>query len=361
MNNWNVIEIEPTPARGKFVNKLLDDPNYAAEKKEDGDRRTGQIYWEQREHGFQVPLMHFAGRRVSVETGKMAEKSQNVPHITRCQSVANWGYDSALMERQIRLAGTVFDGECVLPAEFVRPLNDPRGGLSKYVTRVMGCGTWEKARERQEQSVEDGGVGGKMRYSVFDLLFYHGRDLRDLPLCERRKWLLEAVTCLGNPYITATEHVVEDKRAFLERTLDAGDEGIILKKLDAPYGQHLTWVKQKVKINADVVIIGFDPPEQFSKKVTGEISETKFWKKGWISAVQFGQYRDGIMWPCGTMSGMTDKFRAELTENQEKYLGRVVEVEANGREPTGAFRHPRWERLRDSKTAAQCVYDPDET
>lgn len=363
--NWNIIELMPCPARGKYLDTLLDDPNYAAEVKEDGDRRTGQLYYVQGEHGYQQPIIHYAGRRVSDITGRLVEKGANVPHITLGQTGPAWSYDSALMERMLKLTGTMFDGECVLPAEFVVPDDDKDGGKSKYVTRVMGSAS-DKAVRRQDISneecpVENGGVGGKMRWSVFDLLFYRHRDMRGLPLSERRKWLLEAVSVLGNPYVHATEHVVENKRAFLERVLDAKGEGIILKKLDRPYDEHLTWVKKKVEMNADVVILGFDPPEQFSKKVSGVVSETKFWTKGWVGAMQFGQYRDGLLWPCGTMSGMADKLRAELSATPQKFIGRVVEVKANGREATGAFRHPRFKGWRDDKRAFECVYNPNES
>lgn len=355
--NWSVIEVHPCPARGKFLEALLDDPTYAAEVKEDGDRRTMQLYWTQGDHGFQTPIGHFAGRRVSDVDGKLVEKGANVPHITRGQAGAYWTYDSALMERMLRLTGTMFDGECVLPAEFVVPEDDVDGGKSKYVTKVMGSKP-ERAIELQAPGTI---INGRMRYSVFDLLFYRHRDMRTLTLLERRKWLLEAVTALDNPFIIPTEHVVENKRAFLERVLNAHGEGIILKKLDRPYGEHLTWVKKKVEMNADVVILGFDPPEQFSTKVSGEVSETKFWKKGWVGAIQFGQYRDGVLWPCGTASGMSDKLRAALSANPQSFIGRVVEIKANGRESTGAFRHPRFKAWRDDKRAQDCVYNPNES
>lgn len=354
--NWTPIELLPCPARGKFSDDLLDDPRYAAEVKEDGDRRTGQLYWEQLDHGLQVPIMHYAGRRVSDITGRFVEKGENVPHITRGQAGPFWGYDSALMERMLKLTGTMFDGECILPAEFVVPDDDTEGGKSKYVTKVMGSKP-DRAKDLQQPGTV---INGLMRYSVFDLLFYCGRDLRELPLSERRKWLLEALSRLNNPYIFATPHVIEEKRAFLDKVLDAHGEGIILKRLDQPYDRHLSWVKKKVELNADVVIMGFSPPEQFSKKVDGTVSETKLWKKGWIGAIQFGQYRDGILWPCGTASGMSDKLRAEMTAHPE-YAGRVVEIKANGREPTGAFRHPRFKHFRDDKRAEDCVYNPNES
>jgi len=370
MANWEVLEIEPTPARGKFRDELFDDPNWAAELKKDGDRRTGQFYWGVPDQGmtmYQIPKVYFAGRTVSKITGKLVEKGENVPHITRGQTAPNWGFDSALMERMLRLTGTVLDGECEVPEGFVLPDDDPEGNLVKYVQRVTGCngeGAAQRALEKMGQDVEDGGVGGKLRWCVFDILYYMGRDLRHLPLAERRKWLIEAVGVLGNPYVYLVPHITEDKRGFLRNVLADGGEGVILKDLRAPRDDkaHLTWVKKKFELFADVIIIGFQPPKQFSKKVTGEVSETKFWKQGLIGAVEFGQYKDGVIWPCGTMAGMTDKLRQDLTDHQTQYMGRVVEVKANGREhKTMAFQHPRWKRLRDDKRPEDCIYNENES
>jgi ATP-dependent DNA ligase len=45
-----------------------------------------------------------------------------------------------------------------------------------------------------------------------------------------------------------------------------------------------------------------------------------------------------------------------MTAHPEKYLGRVLEITCQLREPSGAFRHPRFSRWRDDKDAAQCVW-----
>ena len=82
---------------------------------------------------------------------------------------------------------------------------------------------------------------------AFDIIYLNGRELANLPLSERRKYLAEVVP---------SEHLVEGKECqdeielmgFYEKALQKGYEGIIVKDLNAPYefGQRTyTWLKLK--------------------------------------------------------------------------------------------------------------------
>jgi DNA ligase-1 len=82
---------------------------------------------------------------------------------------------------------------------------------------------------------------------AFDILFLNGRELTDLPLSERRKYLLEVVPA---------EYVVEGRDCenevelmkFYEEALRKGLEGIVVKNLSSTYeaGQRTyTWLKLK--------------------------------------------------------------------------------------------------------------------
>lgn len=342
-------QIMPCPARGKYHPELLEDANYAAETKEDGDRRIGQFLDK---NG--IPFIYYTGRRISDVTGKLVEKGDNVPHITQGLILDPWEADSALLHRMSKLSGTTLDGECVLPAEFIPPDN---GGKSKFVTKVMGSKP-EKALALQKYGTV---INGKMRWSVFDILSYKHKDVSSKPLSERRKLLLEVLDYLDNRYVVPTLHVVENKKGFLDSILGSGGEGIVLKRLDRPYGDHLSWVKKKGEISADVVVMDFEEPEHFSTKVSGENTETKFWKNGWIGAIKFGQFQDGVLKYCGKCSGMDDDLREKISKSKDSYIGLVMKIQANGREPTGAFRHPRFEMWRNDKNPKDCVWDLNES
>ena len=147
----------------------------------------------------------------------------------------------------------------------------------------------------------------------------------------------------------------------MERILSEGGEGIILKDTTAIYGEPKKWVKVKKEINADVVIMGYEDAKEISTKSDGTVSVTKYHLQGWIGAIIFGQYKDGTLVEMGRTSGFDDETRMLLSEHKKKYLGKVIEIKANEREPEGAFRHPQFKQFRFDKEAKDCVYYPEET
>jgi ATP-dependent DNA ligase len=174
--------------------------------------------------------------------------------------------------------------------------------------------------------------------------------------------LIDAVGEWNNPFVVGSSiNVVRQKRMFLDDILARGGEGVILKRFDHRYGDKTGWVKVKAEWTADVVIMGFIPAKEMSKKVNGDVSVTKYAKAGLIGAIQCGQYagrvQDELQFvEVATVSGMDDQLRCEFTARPKKYIGQVIEIAHNGREPTGRFRHPRFKRFRDDKRAKDCVY-----
>jgi bifunctional non-homologous end joining protein LigD len=119
----------------------------------------------------------------------------------------------------------------------------------------------------------------KLTYFAFDLLFADGRDLRALPLRERKaqlQRLLEAHKGKAK-LIRYVEHFEEDGEAVLQSAKKLSLEGIISKKLEARYhsGRSESWTKAKVRAGHEVVIGG--------------------WKSnnGKFSSLMAGVYRDG--------------------------------------------------------------------
>ena len=83
-------------------------------------------------------------------------------------------------------------------------------------------------------------------YFVFDLLAIDGNDLRSLPFVERKKALRRLVkTTVGR--VCRVEYVVEHGREFFDAALAMNMEGVVAKRLDAPYapGRSPSWLKYK--------------------------------------------------------------------------------------------------------------------
>jgi bifunctional non-homologous end joining protein LigD len=95
-------------------------------------------------------------------------------------------------------------------------------------------------------------------FFVFDLLFAEGQDLRDLPLAER-KLRLKTLISAGDPRLRYVDHFVTGGDAVLQSACKMDLEGIVSKRLDAPYrsGRSDTWTKAKCRAGHEVVICGW--------------------------------------------------------------------------------------------------------
>jgi bifunctional non-homologous end joining protein LigD len=97
-------------------------------------------------------------------------------------------------------------------------------------------------------------------FYTFDLLFEGREDLRGLPLSERKARLERFLSAqsAGNQirYVT---HLQSNAEAVLASACKIGLEGIISKKLDAPYvsGRSDRWVKAKCRAGQEVVLGGW--------------------------------------------------------------------------------------------------------
>jgi DNA ligase D-like protein (predicted ligase) len=105
-----------------------------------------------------------------------------------------------------------------------------------------------------------GGEGSELFYYVFDVLVAEGRDVRELPLEERRQQL-ENVLRWKDP-LRVTEQVTGDGAALLEQACGDGWEGLIAKKLGTPYvsTRSRDWLKLKCTRAQELVVGGFTAP-----------------------------------------------------------------------------------------------------
>jgi bifunctional non-homologous end joining protein LigD len=81
---------------------------------------------------------------------------------------------------------------------------------------------------------------------AFDLIELKGEDLRDKPLLDRKRLLAKILT--GGPdAIAYSDHLEDDGPSVFKHACLMGLEGIVSKRLDAPYrsGPSKTWLKSK--------------------------------------------------------------------------------------------------------------------
>ncbi len=99
---------------------------------------------------------------------------------------------------------------------------------------------------------------GKLVFFAFDLLFHAGRDLREQPLSERKDRLREVLAASG-PELRYTEHFVSPGEAVLSAACRMALEGVVSKRLNAPYrsGRSETWTKAKCRAGQEMVVGGW--------------------------------------------------------------------------------------------------------
>lgn len=370
-------------AKPELLDQLFEDPKWVAEEKIDGERNLLHIMPD----GSAV----ITSRRISKKTGKYAEKSEHVPHLT---APGTWPTE---------LAGTVLDGEMVHPRGF------------KHTAQVF--------RSLPERAIEIQQRTGFITYRVFDILYYKDQDVMDNPLWKRKELIKEVLEMVPDlvhsAAVSLIPSVTVDKLGFLRRTWADGGEGIILKHLEDPYlpGNRSKWVKVKSEMTEDVVIIGYEEAEMdytgkyergwpywaYYDEISGtwlriveghksafegkfEIKPvTSLWYHHQIGAIKYGQYVPHDKWVAlgkpkahgyftetdqdgnevryylvemGQCSGMDSEFRQAISENRDYYLGKVIEVKANGRfEDTGKLRHPQFMRFREDKNVEDCRWE----
>jgi len=309
-------QIEPAPIRSSFKDFMWGDfSGYAAEEKLDGARFL--MFIEEEEN-------RFSSRHKSIKDGKFSEKTDNFPHLRNLNLS--------------KFSGTILDGEIV---------------TGKNVMDVMSVvgGSPSTALKYQMQH-------GWINYIIFDILKYNGIDITH-EFYKDRRYLLNQIFSehlykLNSDYIKLINSIKVNKKDFYNNVLKRGGEGIVLKKLNSPYGTD--WIKVKRESTWDVVIIGFEDPEEMTTKSDGTFSRSRLAEKNLIGSIKFGQYNNGILIPCGSCSGISDKMRTEFSNNSDEFLGQVMTIKAQERTESGAFRHPVFVRMRSDKNPEDCIY-----
>jgi bifunctional non-homologous end joining protein LigD len=102
---------------------------------------------------------------------------------------------------------------------------------------------------------------GHLLYHVFDLLYFQGHDLTDLPLL-RRKDLLKRILP-SSARVKFSSHVEKEGVLFFNAVREKGLEGIMAKHSQSPYRmgrRSPKWQKVKTSRTQEAVIAGFTEP-----------------------------------------------------------------------------------------------------
>lgn len=148
---------------------------------------------------------------------------------------------------------------------------------------------------------------GDLLYYVFDLLWYDGRQLYNVPLQQRRQLLKKILP--QNASIQLSQSFNAPGTSFFEVAKQMNLEGIIAKKADSLYTPGVRtkdWLKIKIAKRQEVVIGGFTLNEGSGKL---------------FSSLLVGVYENGELHYTGKIgTGFTDKMQRDMMQQFKKLV-----------------------------------------
>lgn len=196
---------------------------------------------------------------------------------------------------------------------------------------------------------------------LFDLLELDGRDLRPLPLRERKAKLRRGVQ-FGGP-IRSTTHRVGDGEQAYRYACEHGWEGVIAKRADSPYvaARSRDWLKLKCNRAQELVVGGWTEPRgsrtRFGALLVGYYAGEQLRYAGKVGTGFDGATLDRLGDQLERLERRSSPFQdgAKLPRAHWAEPELVVEVAFTEWTRDGRLRHPRYEGLRNDKPAREVV------
>jgi bifunctional non-homologous end joining protein LigD len=229
--------------------------------------------------------------------------------------------------------GDLIKADCTLDGEIV--IYDEKGNPS-----------FALMQQRKHQRLQP-------TYVAFDILELEGRNLKSLPLSERKRLLAGVIEEGGN---LQTMPSTEDGEKLWNVVTSRGLEGVMAKKKESAYvaGRSRAWLKIKLEKTADCVIVGY-------------ITKTRD-----IASLALGLYDQGALIYIGQVgTGFSESLLNELVKELIRagnsialpknvhpvVPDKVCEVKYLEYTKDHRLRAPVFLRMRHDKSAEECTID----
>jgi bifunctional non-homologous end joining protein LigD len=198
---------------------------------------------------------------------------------------------------------------------------------------------------------------GTLSYYVFDILWCDSRDVRDMPLLQRKELLQSIVP--KNSAIRYSDHIETKGKALFAQMRERDLEGIVAKKADSPYREDnrgAAWLKVKTHQRQEVVIGGFTEPRG-GRKYLGSLLVGVYDGKDFVYVGHSGggiadQQRKDLREKLATLEIKTAPFATTPKPNAPVHWVKpqvVCEMSFSQWTSDGYMRQPTFEGLRVDK------------
>ncbi|GGH09926.1 DNA ligase D [Mucilaginibacter phyllosphaerae] len=308
------------PMLATLVNEPFDDPDWIYEVKWDGYRTLGFI------------------NKGEVQLLSRNNKDFNEKYYPLKKLLESWKLNA------------VVDGEILV-------LND------KGVSNFGALQNWRSEAD------------GELVLYIFDLLWYEGKNLMELPLAERQAVMKEVIPT-DDDRIRLSQTFKANGTEFFEAAGKLGLEGIMAKRASSTYltnNRSKDWLKIKINKRQEVVIGGFTKnagtAKQFSSLLLGVYEDGKFQYVGKVGTGFSDKLQkemmamfeplivDKVPFTSEPDVNKPSRFRPNPPRAKATWLKPQLVCEVSFAEVTsdGVFRHPSFEGMRVDKKAKDIV------